>query len=69
MFNWRDKRNLLTLSSVYEHSDEFKVNRKNKRNKGKVWKPQPVINYSASRTGVEKSYQIFSYHRINGKKK
>ena len=50
------------LLSVPEHSNEFKTTGKTTRNGGKVLKPQPVIDYSSARKGVEMSDQMSSYN-------
>ena len=60
MYNWKDKHNVLVLSSVPELSCEFKATGKNTRNRGKKLKPQPVTDINASRKGVDMSVQLSS---------
>ena len=74
MYNWKDKRSLLMLSTVPEQSDEFKATGKITRKIGKVSKPQPVLEYNAAKKGVGMFDQMSTYHTAprkterNGKK-
>ena len=50
------------LSSIPEHSDQFKATGKKSRDGKNIMKPQPVIDYSSAKKGVDMSDQMASYH-------
>ena len=60
--NWRDKRNVLTLSTVPDHSDKVVETGKKNRVGEKVLKPQAVLDYNKAKKGVDMSDQMSSYH-------
>ena len=62
VFNWNDKRNVLMLSSIPEHGDQFKATGKKSRDGKNIMKPQPVIDYNSAKKGVDMSDQMASYH-------
>lgn len=61
VFNWRDKRNVLMLSTIPEHSSDLKSTGKKNRKGTLIMKPQPVIDYNAAKKGVDMSDQMTSY--------
>ncbi|KAF2346739.1 PiggyBac transposable element-derived protein [Trinorchestia longiramus] len=61
VLNWRDKRNVLMLSTIPEHSSDLKSTGRKNRKGIPVMKPQPVIDYNAAKKGVDMSDQMASY--------
>ena len=62
IFNWKDKRNVLTLSSVPEHSNELVDTGKMSRGGVPIRKPQSVLDYNGAKKGVDISDQMSSYY-------
>lgn len=60
--NWKDKRNVLTLSTVPEHSGNLQPSGKKDRNGTEILKPQNVLDYNTAKCGVDKSDQMTSYN-------
>ncbi|KAG0439955.1 PiggyBac transposable element-derived protein 4 [Dictyocoela muelleri] len=60
--NWKDKRNVLTLSTVPEHSGNLPPSGKKDRNGTEILMPQCVLDYNAAKCGVDKSDQMTSYN-------
>ena len=48
-FNWIDKRNVLTLSTVPEHTDTMVPTGKKVRSGEEILKPSSVIEYNKAR--------------------
>ena len=57
MFNWKDKRNVITVSTVPEH-DASLVEVRDK----KIKKPKSVLDYNRTKKGVDISDQMYSYY-------
>ncbi|KAF2343998.1 PiggyBac transposable element-derived protein, partial [Trinorchestia longiramus] len=60
--NWKDKRNVLTLSTVPEHSGNLLPSGKKNRNGTEIIKPQFVLDYNTTKMRVDESDQITSYN-------
>ena len=61
IFNWKDKRNVLTLSTIPEHSGELVPSGRRTRTNVEILKPSSVLNYNAAKKGVDMSNQLTSY--------
>ncbi|XP_045119580.1 piggyBac transposable element-derived protein 4-like [Portunus trituberculatus] len=70
VFKWRDKRNVLTISTVSEHSDQLVPSGKVNRCREEVFKPQSVMAYNKAKKGVDVFDQYTSYYSLlrKGKK-
>lgn len=64
IFKWRDKRNVLTISTLAEHSDQLVTSGKMNRRKEEVFKPERVLAYNKAKTGVDVSDQYISYYSL-----
>lgn len=62
VFKWRDKRNILTISTLPEHNDQLVPSGKKNRNKEEVFKPESVMAYNKSKKGVDVSDQYTTYY-------
>ena len=60
--NWKDKRNVMTLSTVPEQSGELVASGRKNRNGTKIMKPQSVLDYNKAKMGVDKLDQMTSYN-------
>ena len=60
--NWKDKRNVMTLSTVPERSGELVASGRKNRNGTEIMKPQSVLDYNKAKMGVDKSDQMTSYN-------
>ncbi|KAK8376085.1 hypothetical protein O3P69_008660 [Scylla paramamosain] len=49
VFKWRDKRNVLTISTLPEHSDQLVPSGKVNRRKEEVFKPESVMAYNKAK--------------------
>ena len=61
IFNWKDKRNVLTLSTIPEHSGELVPSGRRTRTNVEILKPSSVLDYNAAKKGVDMSDQLTSY--------
>ncbi len=61
-FNWKDKRNVLTIYTVPEHSDVLVPSCKKARNREIILKPESVLSYNQAKKGVYVSDQLTSYY-------
>ena len=68
-FNWKDKRNVLTLSIVPECTDTVVPTGKKVRSGEEILKPSSVIEYNKAKKGVDMSDQMLMYHTAPRKKK
>ena len=62
VFHWKDKRSVLTLSTVPEHDDAFIPTGKRARNGDIAVKPKSVVEYNKTKKGVDVSDQMSSYY-------
>ena len=62
VFNWKDKRNMLTLSSLPGHDDLLVETERRSRGGTDVQKPKRVIDYNIAKKGVDMSDQMSSYY-------
>lgn len=62
VFKWRDKRNVLTISTQPEHSDQLVPSGKKNRKKEDIFKPESVLAYNKAKKGVDVSDQYTSYY-------
>ena len=62
IFNWKDKRNVLTLSTIPEHSGELVPSGRRTRTNAEILKPSSVLDYNAAKKGVDMSDQLTSSH-------
>ena len=60
MLKWKDKRDVLMLTTIPEHTDE-KI-RVTQRRGTQNLKPQCVLDYNAAKKGVDYSDQMGSYY-------
>ena len=49
LFNWKDKRNVLTLSTIPEHSGELVPSGKRTRTNVDILRPNSVLDYNAAK--------------------
>ena len=61
IFNWKDKRNVLTLSTIPEHSGKLVPSGRRTRTNVEILKLSCVLNYNAAKKGVDMSNQLTSY--------
>ena len=61
VFNWKDKRNVLTISTIPEHSGELVSSGKKSRTNQHILKPKSVLDYNGAKKGVDMSDQMASY--------
>ena len=61
IFYWKDKRNVLTLSTIPEHSGELVPSGKRTRTNVDILKPNSVLDYNAAKKDVDMSDQLTSY--------
>ena len=52
--NWKDKRNVMTLSTVPGQSGELVASGRKNRNGMEIMKPQSVLDYNEAKMGVDK---------------
>ncbi|XP_047735891.1 uncharacterized protein LOC125177698 [Hyalella azteca] len=64
LYNWRDKRNVVTISTVPEHGQELIATVKRNRNGDAVFKPPSVLAYKKAKKGVDVSDHISSYYTV-----
>ena len=62
VFNWRDKRYVLTISSVPEHGAVLCPSGKKDRKGEEILKPESVLAYNKVKKGVDVSDQMTSYY-------
>ena len=62
VFNWKDKRNVVTLSTVPEHDNTLVDTTKVSRASEPIKKPQSVLDYNKCKKGVDLSDQMSSYY-------
>lgn len=62
VFNWKDKRNVLSLSTVPEHDDNLIATGSTLKTGEQIKKPQCVIEYNNAKKGVDLSDQMSSYY-------
>lgn len=62
MINWKDKRNVMTLSSIPEHHGNLVATGKKTRGGEDIMKPISVIDYNFAKKGVDLSDQFSSYY-------
>lgn len=58
---WRGKRNVVTLSTVPEHSGDLITSRVKDRQGNDIKKPQSVIDYNRAKRGIDRSDQTAPY--------
>ena len=62
VYNWLDKRNVLTISTVPEHSDSLVASgKKNKQNED-ILKPESVLAYNKAKKGIDVADQLTYYY-------
>jgi len=61
VYHWKDKRSVLCLSTIPEHTDALVPSGKKNRNGVEILKPGCVIDYNAAKKGVDISDQMTSY--------
>ena len=61
LFNWKDKRNVLTPSTIPEHSGELVPSGKRTRTNVEILKPNSVLDCNAAKKGVDMSDQLTLY--------
>ena len=61
IFNWKDERNVLTLSTIPEHSGELVPSGRRTRTNVEILKPSSELDYNAAKKGVDMSDQLTSY--------
>ena len=61
VMKWKDKRDVLRLTTVPEHTAELSITR-DKKNDRDVMKPQCVFDYNDAKKGVDYSDQMSSYY-------
>ena len=59
--NWKDKRNVLTLSTIPEHTGELIATGKKSRSGNDILKPGSVLDYNKAKKGVDVSDQMSAY--------
>ncbi|KAF2364254.1 PiggyBac transposable element-derived protein [Trinorchestia longiramus] len=62
VFNWKDKRNVITVSTVPEHDASLIQTGKKTRQGVEVKKPQSVLDYNVAKKGVDICDQMSSYY-------
>ena len=62
VFNWKDKRNVLTVSTVPEHDASMVSSGKKTWQGEDVMKPKSVLDYNVAKKGVDLSDQMSSYY-------
>lgn len=62
IIQWKDKRNVLMLSTVQEHKGTLVETGKLDRKNQMIMKPQCVLDYNAAKKGVDYSDQMSSYY-------
>ena len=60
--NWKDTRNVVTLSTVAEQSGKLVASGRKNRNGTEIMKPQSVLDYNKAKMRVDKSDQMTSYN-------
>ena len=69
VFHWKDKRSVLTLSTVPEHDNTLIPTGKPSRNGDVVVKPKSVVDYNKTKKGLDISDQMSSYYTVLRKTK
>ena len=59
--NWKDKRNVITLSTIPEHTGELIPTDKKSRSGADILKPGSVLDYNNAKKGVDMSDQMSAY--------
>lgn len=62
VFHWKDKRSVLTLSTVPEYDDALIPTGKRARDEDIAVKPKSVVDYNKIKKGVDVSDQMSSYY-------
>lgn len=62
LYNWLDKRNVLTISTVPEHSGSLIPCGKKNRQNDDILKPESVLSYNMAKKGIGASDQLTSYY-------
>lgn len=63
---WKDKRDVLTLSSVHKNTSS-EVTVRSKQGMVPIKKPDLIIDYNKNKTGVDRSDQIIAYYPFKRK--
>lgn len=63
VFKWKDKREVLGLSTEWQADLENVKNRKGDEKE----KPVPIINYNKFMSGVDRQFRCYHITRVNGK--
>ncbi|XP_018014224.1 piggyBac transposable element-derived protein 4 isoform X3 [Hyalella azteca] len=58
--SWKNKCNILTLSTVPEHSDNLQPSKKKNRSGVEILKPQSILDYSAAALAIRKPDELTS---------
>ena len=69
VFNWKDKRTVLTLSTIPEHETKLVASGKSSRSGDQIKKPQSVLEYNNAKKGIDLSDQMSSYYTPLKKKR
>ena len=62
LYKWKDKRDVLTLSTVPEHGNGLLPSGKKNRKGEEIVKPESVIEYNKAKKGVDVADQLSSYY-------
>ena len=68
-YNWRDKRNVFSISTVPEHGGDLVSTGKKNRKGEDVFKPPSILDYNKAKKGVDVSDQLSSYYSVLRKSK
>ena len=62
LYNWLDKRNVLMISTVPEHSGSLVPSGKKNKQKEDIFKPESVLAYNTAKRGIDVADQLTYYY-------